>query len=254
MADNVDFTPGTGATGAADDIGGVMYPRVKIGLGADGTAVDAVAGAGVTGTGVQRVTVATDDGLHTKLGEVQASPTQNTVLDRLKSARPRFILATFSVLTRPANTTAYTANDSVSDNATAGSVTALVATVSDTNDDPISVERIRVTSTDTGVAGKTFRAYIFNSDPTASSGVGAGDNAAWSNKNAGYVGTLTGVFKTFSDGCVAILAPEDGSRILCSPATGAKTLWIQLQTLSDFTPSANSTTFTSRFEGFQGRA
>lgn len=61
MVDNVGFTPGTGATGATDDIAGVHYPRVKIGLGADGTANDAVAGAGAVGTGVQRVTLASDD-------------------------------------------------------------------------------------------------------------------------------------------------------------------------------------------------
>tara|TARA_R110000772_G_scaffold25515_10_gene66506 strand:+ start:258 stop:968 length:711 start_codon:yes stop_codon:yes gene_type:complete len=61
MADNVDFTPGTGATGATDDIGGVHYPRVKISLGADGAAVDAVAGAGAVSTGVQRTTLASDD-------------------------------------------------------------------------------------------------------------------------------------------------------------------------------------------------
>ena len=40
MADNVGYTPGTGATVAADDIGGVLHQRVKIGVGADGTAVD----------------------------------------------------------------------------------------------------------------------------------------------------------------------------------------------------------------------
>lgn len=60
MADNVAFTPGTGATGAADDIGGVHYPRVKIGLGDDGTAVDAVGGAGVVGTNTMRVVLASD--------------------------------------------------------------------------------------------------------------------------------------------------------------------------------------------------
>lgn len=38
MADNVGYTPGSGATIAADDIGGVLHQRVK--LGADGTAVD----------------------------------------------------------------------------------------------------------------------------------------------------------------------------------------------------------------------
>lgn len=41
MADNFDFTPGTGAIGAADEIGGVKYPRVKTTWGPDGTANDA---------------------------------------------------------------------------------------------------------------------------------------------------------------------------------------------------------------------
>lgn len=40
MADNVGYTPGTGATVAADDIAGILYQRVKIGVGADGSAVD----------------------------------------------------------------------------------------------------------------------------------------------------------------------------------------------------------------------
>lgn len=61
MADNVDITPGTGATVAADEIAGVKYQRVKLGLGADGTAVDAGAGAGAVGTDTQRVTLGSDD-------------------------------------------------------------------------------------------------------------------------------------------------------------------------------------------------
>jgi hypothetical protein len=40
MADNIDVTPGTGKTVAADDIAGVMHQRVKIGYGADGAATD----------------------------------------------------------------------------------------------------------------------------------------------------------------------------------------------------------------------
>lgn len=40
MADNLGYTPGSGATVASDDIGGVQYQRVKIGVGADGVAVD----------------------------------------------------------------------------------------------------------------------------------------------------------------------------------------------------------------------
>ena len=38
MADNVGYTPGSGATVAADEIGGVLYQRVKITHGADGIA------------------------------------------------------------------------------------------------------------------------------------------------------------------------------------------------------------------------
>lgn len=40
MADNVGYTPGSGATVAADDIAGVLYQRVKIGIGGDGSATD----------------------------------------------------------------------------------------------------------------------------------------------------------------------------------------------------------------------
>lgn len=40
MADNVGYTPGSGAVVAADDIGGVLYQRVKPVVGVDGVAVD----------------------------------------------------------------------------------------------------------------------------------------------------------------------------------------------------------------------
>jgi len=36
MADNVGYTPGTGATVAADDIGTVLFQRIKLVHGADG--------------------------------------------------------------------------------------------------------------------------------------------------------------------------------------------------------------------------
>lgn len=40
MADNYAFTQGSGTTGAADDVGGVLYPRAKLAHGADGSATD----------------------------------------------------------------------------------------------------------------------------------------------------------------------------------------------------------------------
>lgn len=67
MADNVAITAGSGTNIAADDISSVFYQRVKLSLGADGSAVDAVAGAGAVSTAVQRVTLASDDPAVSKL-------------------------------------------------------------------------------------------------------------------------------------------------------------------------------------------
>ena len=67
MADTVAITAGSGTSIATDDIGSVHYQRVKLSLGADGTAVDAVAGAGAVGTGVIRATLASDDPAVTSL-------------------------------------------------------------------------------------------------------------------------------------------------------------------------------------------
>ena len=41
MADNVGYTPGSGAIVAADEIGGVLHQRVKLSIGEDGSATDA---------------------------------------------------------------------------------------------------------------------------------------------------------------------------------------------------------------------
>lgn len=40
MTDNITVTPGTGASIAADDVGGVLHQRVKMEFGADGSATD----------------------------------------------------------------------------------------------------------------------------------------------------------------------------------------------------------------------
>lgn len=224
MADNVAITAGSGTTIAADDIGaGVLVQRVKPVVGADGTGVDVSASAPM--------------------------PVNDYV--RCKDA-------TASAMTRPANTTPYTANDAVSNNATAGSVSAISVTLADVNDAPLVIRRGRLATTDTGLAsagvlGKAFRVWLYRADPTASSGIVGGDNAAFSTKQGSFIGTLVGNFYGFSDGAVAMLAPEVGVDIVTSPVSGAQTIFALLQTLEDFTPSANSTTFTLTLEALQGR-
>jgi hypothetical protein len=47
MADNVAITPGSGASVAADNVGGTLYQRVKLAHGADGSATDVSAASGL---------------------------------------------------------------------------------------------------------------------------------------------------------------------------------------------------------------
>lgn len=165
--------------------------------------------------------------------------------------KTKFIAAVGSTLTRPANTTAYVANYSISNSTTAASVTANTVTISDVNNEPVTIERVRIVSTDTGIGTHSVRMWLFNSDPTANSGVQAGDGAAYSQKKAGLIGTLSGTFRAMQDGACAVLVPDEGSRITTVPGSASQTLWWQLQALDAFTPISGST-FIPTFEGFQG--
>jgi hypothetical protein len=71
MVDNVQITAGTGTTVAADDIAGVLHQRVKLSIGADGSASDAVGGAGAVSAAVQRITLASDDPAVTDLAAIE---------------------------------------------------------------------------------------------------------------------------------------------------------------------------------------
>lgn len=170
----------------------------------------------------------------------------------------KFFVATSQTITRQANVTPYTALDAVNDNATAGSATAFSFTVSRRNDDPVTLERLRIFTTDTGVTGKRFRAWFFRASPT----IAAGDNLKFSVAQQTLIGTMTGTFlqndsdasAAISDGGVCFLTPDNGARIICLPTSGGETVFMLLQTLDAFTPSANSTTFIGIVEGFQGHA
>jgi hypothetical protein len=169
---------------------------------------------------------------------------------------PKPIVAVAAAMTRPANITAYSAGDAVSNNATAGSVTSISFPASDVNNAPVLLTHLELLSPDTGPAGAgaTFEVWLFNSDPTANSGVGGGDNAAFSQKQAGFIGRMQGTFIAASDGSMAICTPVEGSFIPTTPSSGGTAIYGLLKTLTAFTPSANSTTFTATLKGVQGRA
>jgi hypothetical protein len=194
-------------------------------------------------SGTAAITIALTDGV-----ELLALP--------LVTYAPKLINASATAMTRPANTTAYSAGDAVSNNATAGSVTPIGFTASDLADAPVALTHLELLSGDTGpgTAGATFEAWLFNIDPTANSGVGGGDNASFSQKQAGFIGRMQGTFIAASDGSVAVLTPVEGTFVATKPISGGTTIYALLKTLTAFTPSANSTTFTATLRGVQGRA
>lgn len=211
------------------------------GASAGATNIRVRATAAITGTAVVRLVFAAADTV--------------TTVTNLITDTPKIVDAVFSTLTRPANATPYSINDSISDNATAASVTAIPCTLSDVPDMPVTLTEILLDTPDTGLAaGVQVRAFLFNSDPTASTGVQAGDNAGYSQKKLGFIGSMSGTFRAFFDGGKARLTPDEGTFIVTRPGTGVQTIWIQFQTLTAFTPSTNSTTIIARARGFQDRA
>lgn len=171
----------------------------------------------------------------------------------------RMLSVVGDVLTRAANATPYTAGDAISDNATPGSVTALKATVSDLKNAPVAITEIGLDTDDTGLAaGIQVDVFVYNSDPTANTGVVGGDNLAFSNKRAGYIARFRGTFVAFSDGGKATCTPVDGANnnlplAVIYPEVGGQRVWFQYKAVTGFTPSANSKTITPTFKGFQGR-
>lgn len=284
MADNVAITAGTGTTIAADDVGGVLSQRVKVQWGPDGTVNDADVASGkpipiqvrsatgliplgeptdakstatdttsVTGVSIWKQISASVQSLVTNLGTLTYTSTWLNVL-----AQPRVLVVTGTVLTAVGGT--YAANESISNSTTAGSVTALpFTTVSDTNDAPVTIERIRMLCSSTVMVGKNVELRLFNSDPTANSGVvvgdGSGTASTYSNKQAGLVGRMVGVFVGgLSDGSFCEFVPASGTQIKTLPSSGGKSLWWQIFTVDAITSLTASATFTPVLEGFQSRA
>ncbi|HEY4171322.1 MAG TPA: hypothetical protein VGM96_31310 [Reyranella sp.] len=169
---------------------------------------------------------------------------------------PKPVIAPAAAMTRPANATSYSAGDAVSNNATAASVTPISFMASDVNNAPLLLTHVELLSADSGPAtvGATFEVWLFNADPTANSGVSGGDNAAFSQKQAGFIGRMQGTFIAASDGSMAICTPVEGSFIPTTPVSGGTTIYALLKTLTAFTPSASGTTFTATLKGVQGRA
>ena len=142
------------------------------------------------------------------------------------------MLREFTVtITRPANTTAYAANDVIGD--VSGSLSKILNAVKQVGY-PAVIRSILAVTNDTGLAGKTVELFALKNAVTA-----IADNAAFTLSAANWLnvkGTATLVFGT---GIKATLAENKYCDIDIFPAD--KNIGIIPVTIEGFTPSANST-------------
>jgi hypothetical protein len=111
MADNVNITPGSGATVAADDIGGVLYQRVKVSHGADGSATDTsvsnplpIAAYGELVEAIEAMRMAVNT-LTRTIGLVTVDPATGRLRAEVVQATAASLLATVSIASNQTLTT-----------------------------------------------------------------------------------------------------------------------------------------------------
>ena len=199
MADNVTL-PGTGAVVATDDVGGYQYQRVKLAVGADGSATDVSSAAPLPVGGL-----------------VTRAATE---------------------FTRPADTTAYTAGDVVSNSTSATTLIDLANAVR-VNGGSGYVVRVEV-ATDKKSITPRLRVHLFNaSNPTVSV-----DNAAMRQlyadnaKRLGWIdmpAMTTGTDTTNSTMSVTV---NDGCRLPVVAGAATTSLYAVLEALDAFTPAS----------------
>lgn len=149
MPDNTTITPGTGATVAADDIGGVLYQRVKLAVGADGSAADLAPGTATAANSLP-VAMASDGTFATLSGAVtETAPASDTASSGLNGRLQRIaqrlttLLAVFP-----------TTIDTNSGNKSASTLRVVLATDQPANTNPLLIKASRsATPTQSSVAG-----------------------------------------------------------------------------------------------------
>jgi hypothetical protein len=204
MADNFAFTPGTGATGKAEDLGGgVLAACVKIYQGAS------AAGRNVDGI----------------------LPFPIRLAPRITSA---------SVFTRPAtDALAYAAGDIIANSTTAASVVMYTIDAARINDEPGRLLSCRLQCSNNSLTNGIFRVHVFN----ASTGVANGDNGVFTPSNvANWLGSFDVTLRySATDGAFGVGIPTDGNYISFTPVSGSQNVRCALEARAAYTPTSAET-------------
>lgn len=255
MVDNITVTPGaTGVPVAADDVGGILWQRVKLGFGADGSATDVqtTSGLPIQSTDIGNVADAVYSGsgnmsliagIKKLIAQFNAGFTMSgsVAMADAEGIKGQFGGITSNpsqTFTRLANTTAYTAGKLVANNATAGSVAYGAIAVSRVAAGGFQIDRCRlVTNHTTGLAGINFRTRLWTAQPVYA--VGDGGTYGIATGGSGYLGSYTGACEQFGDYAVAIMAPDVASA--CVRLASGQTIYWDLMCVDAFTPQSGKT-------------
>ncbi len=234
MADNTTL-PGTGEIIATDDISGVKYQRVKPAFGADGTATD------VSASNPMPVVQTGTPTLATGAATAAAQATGNTSLGSIDTKLSGALTAvgqtalSASTLTRPADTTAYTAQDTIA-NATSAAVVITFANAARVSGGSGTLTKARLV-TDQATNTARFRLHLYAIAPTALQ-----DNAAfltdWANRNKSIGSIDFGAASQEATGGTAAGATNKTDRLAFVCPSGATSIFGILETLDGFTPAS----------------
>ena len=169
------------------------------------------------------------DALMAAVGGFFAGADFTALIQAVQNSGGTQLKAFSNTIARPANTTPYTAQDVV------GSVLT-IANVAKATGTGVKINRIRIQTNDTGVAGKRFNVHVFNEMPTV-----AADNSPlvidWANRLR-RIGAVSIVMGT---GNLNTVGMNDWNTLTLSPI--GRDVFIVIESADGFTPSANSTQF-----------
>jgi len=158
-------------------------------------------------------------------------------------------ILTSNVITRPADTTAYTSGDLVANSTTAGSVTPFYwSNAVKFPGGPIRIERIRLVKSGTSITNAAFRVHLYNLTPAS---ITNGDNGAWLTSVSGYVGAFDiTVDRAFTNGADGAGLTLTSTPMTAKMASGSTTIYALIEARGAYTP-ASAETFTLFIEGYR---
>jgi hypothetical protein len=158
------------------------------------------------------------------------------------------IVTPSATITRPADTTAYTAGDLIASSTTAGSVSYGALTVASSAGSFIITRARLISNHTTGLDQIQLRARLWLGAPTVTNG----DNGAFAITTGGTteIGRFEFTMEQFSDGACGFAVPYIGSEIRRKLASGTDINWT-LEAVDGFTPQSGKT-FTLELETQQG--